>query len=269
MEDVFCSPILDSGTLSEINVVQTGSHRCPPGHAFGPAVRDYYIIHHIISGKGYFEQDGKVYSLKSGDCFFIGPHYVTKYYADENDPWYYVWISFTGSAVSSLLEKTFVSRQSPVFNISDIKSVKSQFLKIEQYAGLPHAGTLSLIGCLCGILDGLANPEKNISSGPEEYVNNAISYINANIHLPISVEAIASLSGINRKYFCRIFKKYTGLTPMQYILQAKLEKAKLLLRTTSASVGDIARSVGYDDIFSFSRMFSSQVGIAPSQYRKK
>lgn len=69
--------------------------------------------------------------------------------------------------------------------------------------------------------------------------------------------------------FFRKFKLYTGMTPLQYLLDIRLANAKKLLESTNYSIGEVASLVGYDNALYFSRLFHKHVGISPKEYRKK
>ena len=70
-------------------------------------------------------------------------------------------------------------------------------------------------------------------------------------------------------WFIRNFKKYTGMTPMQFIVSLRVNNAQILLEQTNYSIYEIAKIVGYDDQLYFSRLFRKQKGVSPSQYRKR
>ena len=69
-----------------LNPMQFGSEECAPGHFFGPAVRTYWLLHYVTSGKGTFTRDGVTYQLQAGDLFVISPYLETYYEADQNSP---------------------------------------------------------------------------------------------------------------------------------------------------------------------------------------
>ena len=74
--------------------VTFGFENCKSGHSYGPAVRSYWLLHYVVSGKGKFEREGKTLKISKGDIFVIPPFLETYYEADANDPWTYVWIGF-------------------------------------------------------------------------------------------------------------------------------------------------------------------------------
>ena len=89
--------------------------------------------------------------------------------------------------------------------------------------------------------------------------------------LPISmrIENYAQTRGMSVSWFIRNFKKYTGMTPMQFIVSLRVNNAQILLEQTNYSIYEIAKIVGYDDQLYFSRLFRKQKGVSPSQYRKR
>ena len=63
------------------------------------------------------------------------------------------------------------------------------------------------------------------------------------------------------------FKKYTGETPLQFLIKLRLDTAKNLLKSTTCTVNEISEMIGYDNPLYFSRLFSKHVGISPQKYR--
>ena len=98
MSDLFKnSYIAPEKDLVSLSVCNVGYQKCEPLYTWGPGIRNHYLIHYVITGKGYFKVHGKTYELKSGDCFLVYPNQEILYYADQKDPWVYCWIGFSGS----------------------------------------------------------------------------------------------------------------------------------------------------------------------------
>ena len=96
----------------------------------------------------------------------------------------------------------------------------------------------------------------------------AASYFNENYNRNINIEEYARSRGMSVSWFIRNFKKYTGQTPMQFIVSLRINNAQLLLETTSYSINEISAIVGYENQLYFSRLFRKQKGCSPIQYRK-
>lgn len=86
-------------------------------------------------------------------------------------------------------------------------------------------------------------------------------------HFPVA--GMLRISGLSERSFKRRFHKATGLTPIQYVHTLRLEEAKQLLESGDLSVECIAGEVGYEDMSFFSRLFRREVGLTPSQYRRR
>ncbi len=85
----------------------------------------------------------------------------------------------------------------------------------------------------------------------------------------LSIEAWAKAARMSRRTFIRRFKLATGLTPIVYQQQLRIERAKRLLRGAGATVSDVAHAVGYEDLVAFRSMFQRYAGLTPSAYRER
>lgn len=86
--------LLDNLHMADINPRICGVEACAPGHSFGPAVREYFLLHYVVRGKGIFRRGKREYTLQAGEIFVIRPGEVTYYEADMRDPWEYMWAGF-------------------------------------------------------------------------------------------------------------------------------------------------------------------------------
>ena len=116
--------------LTDLNVLQCGSEMCSPGHFFGPAVRDYYLIHYIKSGCGVFQVHDKTYNLSKGQGFLIKPGILSYYRACVNDPWYYSWIGFNGLRAEEYLLRSGFTKTNPVFEYKKDEFIQNCFDEI-------------------------------------------------------------------------------------------------------------------------------------------
>ena len=95
-----------------------------------------------------------------------------------------------------------------------------------------------------------------------------LQYIENNYREKITTKDIAAYCFITEEHLCRFFKKTVGKTVVEYITQYRVEKAAVLLINTDETVGNIAASVGFEDINYFSRIFKRIKGMTPREYRK-
>ena len=95
------------------------------------------------------------------------------------------------------------------------------------------------------------------------------SYFQKNYMRKISVEEIARSSYLSTTYITKIYKEITGDTPINYLISLRMEKALEILKEGHFSIQDVARQVGYDDPYYFSKLFKKRFGVSPSAYKKK
>lgn len=278
MSNIFFN-IFPSENFIDLGMYQYGYEQCDPGHSFGPAARNHYLFHYIVSGTGTLMADNakketQTYSVKSGQGFLIFPGQITTYYADQNLPWEYVWIEFDGLRVKEALALTDLSVNSPVYHAHS-KDLRAQLLNEMLYI-THHAkeSPFHLIGHLYLFLDYLTQSAKSTkliqsSKMSDYYIKEAINYIEQNFQNDITIEDIAAVCGINRSYFGKIFHSAIGRSPQEFLMNYRMVKATELLKLTSLSIGDISSAVGYENQLHFSRAFKKIYGVSPREWRNQ
>ena len=240
-----------------IRVFEIGCHKTPPFHAFGPAVRPYYLLHLIEKGEGYIERNGLKTHLSAGQAFLIRPDEVTLYCSDGLNPWEYVWIAFDGSFVPALVERT-TSRLT-------MDCQKSGLFALKNAMGRSNLDYLSCLTILFDVLNAIKDSQKTQEM---DEISTAVHYLENNYFRPIDIRTLAAQFGFSRSYFSTIFVKQTGETPYDYLTKVRIERAKDYLKQGRHSVEEIAYSVGFSSLQRFSESFKKRTGLSPLQYRK-
>lgn len=243
-----------------------GYEDCEPGHLFGPAVRDYYIIHYITEGRGWFEDEYRRYDLSKGDGFLIVPSAVTTYCADNCEPWKYSWVAFEEGAVVKYLNDAGINKKNPVFVKTGIEAGDC-FYEMKRHFG-KGGNECKLLSCMYRFLSILTDGKEEVSI-QENYVNRAAEFMKYNFYKGITATEAAKFVGIDRAYLSRLFSEYTAMSPAEYLLKLRMEEAERLLGKSNLRIGDISAALGYSDQFVFSKAFSKYFGMPPSEMRKK
>jgi AraC-like DNA-binding protein len=97
----------------------------------------------------------------------------------------------------------------------------------------------------------------------------SVDFMNSHLKEMPPLEKIAEKSHLSPNYFHRLFTRMFGVTPYHYMMQQRMETAKQLLSTTSLNIKEVAGNTGFDNEFYFSRVFKKQMGLNPSEYRKR
>lgn len=258
--------------MTDIAIARCGTEACKPSHHFGPGVRDHYQIHYIHSGKGFYEIGGERFELSEGQIFTIFPNTTVYYKADKDNPWVYTWIGFSGFSAADFISKAGLSVTSPCCDVSKSRDIKWCFEYVRNMAVSSKGREITLIGLLVfffGVLMDLM-AEKNPQTAEtrqKEYVRRAVEYITENYYKKITIEDIANEVGKNRSYLGSLFTKICGMSPQDYLIKYRMDKACELLKNHRLQIGEIANSVGYSDQLLFSRMFKKTKGVSPRTYR--
>lgn len=265
----------------DLTLIQFGREICKGGYSFGPAARNHYLFHFVISGKGTLYANNSsgttdVYKINTNEGFMLFPGQVSTYIADNDEPWEYIWLEFDGFQAKAATNATGLSQDKPIYHPLSIELRELALDEMIYIIEHKEAAPLHLIGHLYLFLDYLTrsavtsksqNKRKNNSS--HYYISEAIKFIELNYQKDISVEDIAENCGLNRNYFGKKFKEEFGKTPQEFLMQYRMTKATELLEHSQLSIGEISCAVGYNDQFHFSRAFKNTYGISPRQWRDK
>lgn len=249
---VFYSNSIIDKKYPYLNPVQFGYRNCVKSHFCGPMIRTYWIIHYVVSGKGIFKINNKVYTLKKGDMFVIPPYIETYYEADAEKPWSYIWIGFTcdGNLPANLTDTIHLPKAIQIFEsmkfCSQLENGKTEFL--------------------CSKLWELFSMIMDFQSEKTDYIECALNLIHIEYMNGITVKDVADRLNLERTYFSALFKRKTGISPSKYLNDYRMKLAKDFIINKKLSITVTAYSVGYTDIYTFSKSFKKHFGLSPRKY---
>lgn len=254
----------------ELSIFNCGHEYCQPGHTWGPGVRDHYLIHLVVAGKGIYQVGGSSHTLQEGDLFLAKPNQLITYAADEQDPWEYYWVGFNGACANKLVQAAPFTDAEPVHHCKDPKAVQDALYQIYLSRGPAPQCEALMTGYLyifmAHLMEEARDTMPRAGSSSSQYVLAAIKYIQFNYSHEISVDDIAKAVGVSRSHLYRVFMANVGQSPIDYLTSYRITEACSLLRSTNLSIAEIAVSVGFFDQFYFSRVFKKIKGVPPSKY---
>ncbi len=234
---------------------------------------DYQLIY-IAAGKGYFYfDDDSPTIVNAGNMILYAPRETQKYiYYGIDQPNIY-WIHFSGQNIPELFRAHNIDTSTHVIPVGTNSNYAHYFEKIilelqlqkdfyEESAALFFTQLLIMMGRF----------DKAFSLNKEffsfEDIDHATTYFHEHYRENINIESYATSKGFTISSFFRKFKQYTGMTPLQYLLDIRLSNAKILLETTDYSINEIASIIGYENALYFSRLFHKHIGVSPKEYRR-
>lgn len=253
-----------------IRVNNVGREQCTGLHKWGPGIRNFYLLHYVVSGKGVYTAGKRSYEITAGSTFMIYPYAEISYCADKEDPWEYYWVGFHGNDARIILGKTDFSEESPVIHTNMDESFEKLLLEIYNAKGNTDSDKIKMAGHLLLTLGFLAEHAsvKERHDTVTLYTQKASEYVEYNYAEELTVQGIADYIGISRSQLYRVFKKYYHKSPEEYILEYRIEQACHLLKNSDLSVGAVGYSVGFNDNLYFSKAFKKIKGISPTSYIK-
>lgn len=264
---------------TDLNVYRCGVEACEPGHAWGPGVRDHFLIHLIRQGCGTLVLGGQTFHLTAGDGFLVPPDVPVYWEAHEHDPWSYAWVGFHGLRAATVLERAGLRPDTPVFRhegddpLMQAMSDLNAAARAEAAGSMTTPGELLLTGHLylflsrlCGLLRP-CGPDRGTAEDKARHVRRAMAYLGRHYPEPFRIAEMARALGLDRSYLSTLIRRQTGQSPQAHLIRLRMERAAHLLGNLQLAVADIARSVGYEDPAQFSKTFRSMNGCSPLKYR--
>ena len=233
---------------------------------------DYQLLY-VASGKAHFYFGGQEKEVTAGHMVLYQPRQEQKYdYFSKDKPEVY-WVHFTGGDVKNILRHFAIPMDENVFYSGTASTYAYLFKEMINELQMCKTGYQELLEMYLRqiflLIQRSREEEKPaVSSYLQEEMEHARRYFSEHYNEAISIEDFAQSRGMSVSWFMRNFKQIAKVTPMQYILNIRINNAVTLLETTDYNVAEISAIVGYDNPLYFSRIFKKQRGVSPSDYRK-
>ncbi len=238
-------------------------------------ILDEFQVVYITAGQGVFESASMGETkIKEGSILLLFPGEWHRYKPDEVTGWDEYWVGFKGTIAETIFRQNFFSYKEAVLFIGLKEEMVALLSEIMEQTKREKPGYQPLVsGTVLHILGKIHAIRKQHEIQQEnnghEIINKAIVLLRTRMDEQIVMQNVALELQISYGWFRKMFKLYTGMAPQQYLIQLKIEKAKLLLNDLNKSVKEIAYELNFEYPLNFSKLFKEKVGLSPKQYRKK
>ena len=233
--------------------------------------RDYQLLY-IYEGKAHFYFDGVERIVNKGEMVLFRPYDHQSYFYFPKDKCQSYWVHFTGSEVDKILDYYQLPNKENIFYSSTSPEYKWLFEQMIRELQLCRANYQELLTMALRHIFLLINRylKESKKSGISAYneIEHAIRYFNEHYKEDINIEEYAKSLHMSACWFNRRFKQVTKVTPLQYIISIRIANAKTLLETKDYNVAETAREVGFSNPLYFTRLFTKNTGVSPSEYKK-
>ncbi len=233
--------------------------------------QNVYQVFYTYRGGGRLEYRGKTYHLRKGDGFVIDCR-EPYLYASADKTWEFANFQIGGPGMPFFFEN-FMTDSNPTFHQELDGPVQADLERIlALYSeAFPHRDWVVSYHILHMLTSVLSSPKASScpSISTPDSIRTLLYYINENYMEPLTLEDLSRRFAISRSHMSRLFRKYTGDAPKDYIIRLRLDQAKYKLLGTNHSVAQIGREVGFSDVNNFINMFKKHIGMTPGRFRKE
>lgn len=227
-----------------------------------------YLAFYVYRGTFHAEQYGESHALHQGDVGILNLMDSHVYYSDSEDVLHLLWFHFRGAGTENLIESLKQSGSLPC--LTHMPELGQDFL--EAFAlTRSHCTEPELAGHLYGILMKiLENTSPGIRENPNipPQLQQAARFMAEQTHTSLTLEQLSARAGMGKYHFSHMFRKWYGVSPMQYFISKKMERACSLLVESTLSIDEIAERLGYLETGYFRKAFKNYFGISASTYRR-
>lgn len=258
--------------LGGIWPVRAGYNIAKPNYCNGPRQTPYCGLHFIREGKVQLFYGGQNIILSEGDIFCKFPNTIYTYKMVPSDKSLRMaWITFDGLQAKQILTMIGFSEGTPYLIGSFDKDIEMVLQQIYQRCrGNSRKQLMTMYSLMYRIFSKLLpDQEHEPKQTQNDWVRQSLDFINAYYTDKITVEDVAKYVQLHRTHLSKIFTKQVGVPPSKYIIQVRLDQGKKLLLEGELTVTEVALSVGYPDIYSFTRAFTREFGVSPNTMRKQ
>ena len=239
-----------------------------------PAGTAQFILIYCLSGKGEIWLNNNLHELSADHYFIIPAGMPHSYRSDERDPWSIYWIHFAGKKAACYSRFACQAQSIERIKASRINDRLDLFSEI--FRNLDRGFSLEALEYVNLSLPHLLASFTHLNQfrlvkepGENDPVTQSINFMLDHLTRKLKLEEIAAETGLSVSHFSRIFRTRTGHSPIDYFIQLKVQRACRLLDNSGWMIADVARELGFDDQFYFSRVFRKVMGMSPAEYRKR
>ena len=250
----------------------------PPNHPslysftweLGRTLEELQMIY-IVKGQGYFEVKGQAREdVSVGTILILKPGEWHRYKPMKQVGWMEYWVGLKGPHVTQLLENDCVSKDTRVLKVGIREDLIQLFSMIESQLKERSVMVQQVASsaALMLLTKALASHKKQLNQTENQQMKQAMVHMIQHADGEIDLHRLSNDLHLTYDQFRHRFREFTGLSPRQYHLQLKIQRARELLNQTSLSVKEVSEKLCFESPFYFSRLFKSKMGRSPQQWRK-
>jgi AraC-like DNA-binding protein len=232
------------------------------------------IFKYCVRGAGWCELKGRRANVNAGDLLVVPSGHPHAYGTSEERPWTVHWFHAVGEDVAPLLRQLGVDAEHPVVRLGENTQLVGLFQELFNELSVACSPERLLYGSqllthLLGLMIRLRRDAAPEPPDARQRVLACVAHVKNHPEEALDLDALASIVGLSVSHFAALFRAATGDPPGRYLTRVRMERARRSLVGTAHTVKTIAHQLGFDDPLYFSRVFRTENGVSPSEFRRR
>lgn len=240
------------------------TYQCDASYCVDRDFLDAFIYFFILEGGLHFQYREKKFTAQQNQAVLLDCKLSNYYYADE--PVSFLWFHFSGASCQPMVDMLYLEQGALFSSVNALQS-KEQAQTLLHMLAAPKMdeldASLRIYTLLCVLF-----PSQKTSIVSHPAIADTILYMQQHYSQPLYLDNLSARVNFSMYHFSRLFKKETGISPHDYLLDIRIQKAKELLTSCYHSVETIGEMCGFNSTSHFIRAFSRSTGLTPSRFRK-
>lgn len=226
------------------------------------AESDISVFEYVLEGEGEVCIAGRMKRVAAGDSYILAAGREHRYRADPSNPWKKIWVNYRADYIVPLLRAYRI--EECVFR-GDTRTYFDAFAEISKSPCSDRNTCFRIADLIYKIVSAAAHSDLSAERGTDALFLREL--LDSALYEKVNLDEVAQAAHLSKCSAIRIFKKEYGITPYEYLLRAKIETAKLLLKNTQMRVKEISDRLGIENEHYFSASFKERTGLSPRAYR--
>ncbi|MCM0648098.1 AraC family transcriptional regulator [Clostridium swellfunianum] len=235
-------------------------------------------LFYVVSGRGSFRIEDKIFTVKEDDLVIVNPHVAHTESSKDSSPLEYIVVGVDGISLAEAINEEDLKNHGS-FSIHNYSRYRHEMLsymnnllyevenKNEHYEVIcQNLLEVLILNVKRRIKSDLVISAEKKTTKECNYIKN---YIDVHYSSDLNLDYLASITHMSKYYLVRVFKKFMGVSPIEYLISKRISVAKLLLETTDYSIDQIIKVSGFNSQSYFNQVFKERVGISPTKYKKQ
>ena len=231
---------------------------------------DSFLLLYTLSGEGRFEANGKTYLLRPGDGVWINCA-TEHFYCTVGEEWTHVALHFLGAGANAYYEEYLSG--SPVNFHQETNGVFHRLIEslIRDYGSLSFGREVRISNGISNILTHLITDSNQSHPAQDSLfagLQQVIIYLEEHLAEAITLDQLSEHAHISKYHLVHEFQRLTGFSPIEYLINLRMNQACFLLQSTKMPIARVGEAVGIPNNQYFGKLFKKKTGSTPGEYRK-